>query len=205
MKEIRADIGYRIEDSSFGIKYFGEETDNGICYKDFNAWKNNNGVIYIGEYELMECNVNKTDYTLWTKSIWVDWVRDILKTEEYKNWNEDFVEHLAYVIFEMCDWQDLSTKLNEIDIEEEIKWFNYTLCEQYVDNNFNRMMFDISYTYSKMCINRTNLKTEDYRLYEHINDLIDDFATDNDIEKELVSEFDIEDIFEKLLILNEVK
>ena len=28
------------------------QTDNGCCYKDFDAWNNNNGVIYVSEYEI---------------------------------------------------------------------------------------------------------------------------------------------------------
>lgn len=122
MKKIETTIGYRVIENDT-IEYFGGQTDNGECYKDLDAWENGTGVIYISEYGL-QCD---TLDDAWTRETWLEWVKDTLLKEEYENWNDDFVEYLAEIILYECDWQDLSTLLNEIDIYEEISFFNKNL------------------------------------------------------------------------------
>lgn len=36
---VEATIGYRTIDTSGKVEYHGGQTDNGVCYKDLNAWK----------------------------------------------------------------------------------------------------------------------------------------------------------------------
>jgi hypothetical protein len=74
-------------------------------------------------------------------------------------------------------------------------------CVEYVYNNLNTMRFDVRYTYSQMCINRTPLKMEDDMLYNHLMDLVEDFGVDNDLDNDWYEYemIDIEDVFDELL------
>lgn len=199
---IDVEIGYRIENGT-DVKYFGDNTDNGYCYKDTNAW-NNGGVIYICENALQDAE--QGFFCLkWTKKDWLDWVREEIERWELKGWNENFVEELALSVLQQCDWQELSTRLNEVDIEEYLEEYlsndMVTLCVQHANNNINSMIYDLQYTYSQMCMNRTPLNMENPKLYNHIQDLIDDFITDYELDEEWADTYgvDVDYIFEKLL------
>ena len=65
---------------------------------------------------------------------------------------------------------------------------------EFVKANIN--MEDVNYTYSKMCVNRTSLHYQNPYLYNKINDLVEEFCIDNDIDNEY---FDIEEIFDKIM------
>lgn len=125
MKEIEVTIGYRIEEyfswengfPKVYTKYVGGDTDNGICYKDLDAWERGgyDDVIYISEGNLKEPIDN--NYGRWTKPSWLAWVRDACECEGIPI-DEGFIEYIAECILHECDWQDLSTLLNEIDLYE---------------------------------------------------------------------------------------
>lgn len=197
MKRIEATIGYR-EETENGVNYFGDRTNNGECYKDLSAWENGTGVIYIGEYALND----KDESSYWTKEEWIKWVKD--SVEDCDIFDIDFIEYLAHNILYVCDWQELSSYLEGVDIELEYGSFMAENLIQYVDNNFNYSIYDLQYTYSQMCMNKTNLMEENERLYEHISNLIEDFVIDNDLEEDWAEDFgiDVQDVFEKVLIRN---
>lgn len=114
MKEIEVTIGNKeINTKGEVVKYNGGETDNGICYKDLDAWQKGEGVIYISEYGL---DADDTDEH-WTKKSWLAWVKDACECEGIPT-DEDFIEYIAECILHECDWQDLSTMLEEIDLYE---------------------------------------------------------------------------------------
>lgn len=77
----------------------------------------------------------------------------------------------------------------------------YEQCIEYVYNNLNTLIFDLPYTYSLMCVNRTPLHIENERLFQHIMDLIEDFGVDNNLDENWwVDEMiDVEDVFDDLL------
>ena len=181
MKEIKVDCGYRIEDNGT-IEYIGGQTDNGICYKDISAWENGNGIIYISEYELedLENGINHTD--LWTRDTWLAWVEEHLKGNDlyYKNGCAEFI---ASIVLEDCDWQCLSTLLEEIDIEETIKWYLFHECVKYCNEHFDRDTYNVDYVFSKIAMQRSDLKNVDYMAYTHLSNLINDFITDYEIEQ----------------------
>ena len=182
MSEIKVDCGYRIEDNGT-IEYIGGQTDNGMCYKDISAWKNGNGIIYISEYELedLENGINHTD--LWTRETWLAWVEEHLKGNDlyYKN---GCAEYIASIVLEECDWQCLSTLLEEIDIEEDIKCYLFDECIKYCAEHFDTETYDINSTFSRMAMQRCDLKTADCMVYNHISNLIDDFIQDYEITQE---------------------
>ena len=57
-------------------------------------------------------------------------------------------------------------------------------------------MEDVNYTYSKMCVNRTSLHYQNHSLYNKIDDLVEEFCMDNDMDSE---DFDIEEIFDEII------
>lgn len=100
--------------------YEGDSTDNGFCYKNLDAWKNNAGVIYIGEYSLEAC---ETDL-YWTKEEWVQWVKDYIQ-RNYSDVDSEivtcdaFIEDIAYDCLYNADWSDLTTMLFEFDYNDD--------------------------------------------------------------------------------------
>lgn len=126
-KQIEVECGrYYIDDNGI-CHYEGDSTANGWCYKDYSAWRNNNGVIYIGEYELEDSfTKNVEDCNFWTKESWINWVRETIK-DYYSDVpiideilaDNDFISDLAYDCFDRCDWQDLTTMFNELDYNDD--------------------------------------------------------------------------------------
>ena len=120
--KIEVTIGYN-EVAPNGVEtYFGDETEQGQCYKNLQAFENGLGVIYIGEYELEEGNCESTNPTLWTRSSWIEYVKEKCEEElgkekihEISDEGDyfDFIETCALSILQDCDWQDLSTLLEE--------------------------------------------------------------------------------------------
>ena len=125
METINTTIGYRTINKGI-IKYYGGETNNGICYKDLNAWECGEGIIYIGEYELEDINdepININNH--WTKDSWIDFVRSVIEHHNYddidnlSNKDKDLLaEYIAECCLYECDWQCLSTYLEDWDWED---------------------------------------------------------------------------------------
>lgn len=130
--------GYSVENGVY--KFKGDSTENGWCFKDYSAWKNNTGVIYIGEYQLSDYNEGECSYDdLWTRESWINFVRDTIRSNysdipdiEELLACDDFISGLAYDCFEWCDWQDLSTMLYEFDYNDDWVLDNW---EEYKANN----------------------------------------------------------------------
>ena len=118
--KIEVTIGYK-EVADNGVEtYFGDYTDNGMCYKNEQAFENGLGVIYIGEHELEDGDCDSTNTTLWTRTTWIEWVREQCLQSMGDKIHEieesdfmPFIEHCALSILQDCDWQDLSTLLEE--------------------------------------------------------------------------------------------
>lgn len=117
--KIEVTIGYK-EVGENGVEtYFGDHTDNGMCYKNEQAFENGLGVIYISEGDLEDGDCDSTNTTLWTRTTWIDWVK-VQCLQSMGNIHEieesdfmPFIEHCALSILQDCDWQDLSTLLEE--------------------------------------------------------------------------------------------
>lgn len=117
METINVLCGKRVIADNGSIHYIGGITDNGECYKDEDAWKNG-GVIYIGEYQLIDLDNGSNRDELWTKENWLKWVADEVANTIGEGCPKEFIEYLAECVWQECDWQDLSTLLCEIDINE---------------------------------------------------------------------------------------
>lgn len=133
VKQIEKTIGFKSYNNDGTITFGGGYTENGTCYKDKSAWEQNNGVIYISEYDLIDLHTGEiTEDDLWTRKDWVKFVKDYI-TEYYKGEDyfddiiecNEFIEYLAYDIFDNADWQDLSTLLNEYDYNNDWVFDNW--------------------------------------------------------------------------------
>lgn len=123
--------------NSAGFKVFvGGQTENGYCFKDKYAWKIGKGVIYMAEcvLETYEPSDEYLEPELWTKTSWINFVRDYIKSS-YRNTKDfkvddvirdkDFIEYISEAILDMADWCDLSTKLMDCDMNGEFFYENY--------------------------------------------------------------------------------
>lgn len=122
---INATYGYRIEKNG-KITYYPEWCGEGECYKDLKAWESGKGVIYIPEGDFDEHPDGLVpDATAWTRESWIDYVRERMKEDVDSNiWgNEDFVENVAECVLKEVEWEDLSTRVEDIDFEEAFNDF----------------------------------------------------------------------------------
>jgi hypothetical protein len=123
----KADNGTMLKDIESKVCYHGEYGENGVYYKDLNAWNTNKGVIYISEGDLDDIANEMSDNTnFWTRESWVAWVKEHI-TVNYQDEDcyqemiecTEFIESLAYDCLYNADWQDLSTLLNDYDYNDD--------------------------------------------------------------------------------------
>ena len=122
MKTIECAIGHIMVGDSGEFYYFGGPTFNGECFKDYKAWEEGKGVIYISEYELQDIAAELHE-PMWTRESWEYEVADELEMHGYPKemWsNKAFVSALAFYVLTICDWQDLSTYLDEMTCSDDI-------------------------------------------------------------------------------------
>ena len=113
------------------LYYCGEYTNEGIVYKDLDAWekKDNDKPIYISEAQLEGCrdwmisdeDLRKKEF--WTRKSWIERIFNDLPTP-FKT--REFAEYIAEGILYEADWADLSTywiQWGSDDIEENWAYF----------------------------------------------------------------------------------
>ena len=143
MERIEKDCGYLLKDRNGITYYHGGSTDNGVVYKDYEAFKTGEGICYISEYGLedLEDKLEELDqrkrfmtaeeYLAERKKILeecgetrqsiIDQVReacgdDYLMTDAQ-------IEYFAEDVFELADWAYISTYLVEnFDIDDCIEF-----------------------------------------------------------------------------------
>ena len=123
MKTIECAIGHISVTDDGEFFYYGGPTSNGECFKDYKAWEEGKGIIYISEYELLDIAADNHS-PMWTRELWEYEVEDTLKLYDYPKemWsNKAFVSALAYYVLMICDWQDLSTYLDEMTYSDDIE------------------------------------------------------------------------------------
>lgn len=122
MKTIECAIGH-IEVTDDGeFIYHGGPTDNGWCFKDYKAWEEGKGIIYISEYQLQDIENGESEPS-WTRELWEQEVAERLSCEYPEEiWsNKEFVSALAFYVLMICDWQDLTTSLEEMTYGNDIE------------------------------------------------------------------------------------
>lgn len=160
MERIEKDYGYMLKDKTGVTYYHGGSTDNGVVYKDYEAFKSGVGICYISEYGLEDLE-NKLDE--------LDQRKRFLTGEEYlaeraeilehcgetrqsilaqvrEAFGDDYmltdgqVEYFAGDVFELADWASVATYLAEnFDLDDLIEF----------DHNYNpegrRLFSDFQY------------------------------------------------------------
>lgn len=125
MKRIDVTCGYRVEYSNGDIYYYGGETDNGVCYKDMDAWESGEGVCYLCEGDFLEQDNDNNEwvFALGSDSSFPNTRDDImnLMSEYLAGCDVKLIEQCAEYALETCDWQCLDTLMGEVNWEEDIR------------------------------------------------------------------------------------
>ena len=123
----------RINKQIIVTHYILGETDNGMCYKDLDAWENGNGIIYIPESEGINhggtISADEIDEVCaWTKQSWLQYVRDVIEHHNYAviaalepSVKEKLVDYIAYNSLYEVEWEELSTFLDSWEWEDSIE------------------------------------------------------------------------------------
>lgn len=143
MEKIQKDCGYVVTEDGIIVNYEGGSTDNGVVFKDSEAFETGVGICYISEYgleeledKLDELNQRKPwltaeDYLAERKNILencgetrqsiIDQVREAFG-DDYLMTDKQ-VDYYAEDVFKLADWACISTYLAEnFDIEDTIEF-----------------------------------------------------------------------------------
>lgn len=129
MQVKKVECGWKVELND-NIGYVGEYGWQGVYYKDYDAWKNNNGVVYIPEYGFENEEQNAAElFEFSVKAV----VANQIENNSYvatadtgvKYTKQDFLnicagnEDVAYDLFQSVDWQSPETLFDEWLEDEE--------------------------------------------------------------------------------------
>ena len=143
MERIEKDYGYLLKDKNGVTYYHGGSTDNGVVYKDYEAFKSGVGICYISEYGLEDLEdkleqletrsqfLSGEEYLAERKKILeecgetrqsiIDQVRDAFG-DNYMLTDEQ-VEYFASDVFQLADWAYISTYLcQNFDLDDLIQF-----------------------------------------------------------------------------------
>ena len=143
MERIEKDYGYMLKDKTGVTNYHGGSTDNGVVYKDYEAFKTGVGICYISEYGLEDLEdkleqletrrqfLSGEEYLTERKKILeecgetrqtiIDQVREAFG-DDYQMTDEQ-VAYFAEDVFGLADWAYISTYLAEnFNIEDSIQY-----------------------------------------------------------------------------------
>lgn len=118
------DVGFKVAEKGKPTMYFGDQTDNGVCYKDVEAFRNGSDICYIPEGELLEnweADLNISDLGYRREDI-LNLAREYVGLEGIPV-EENFVEYLAECVLHNVDWQSIGTCLEVTDISEEWEYY----------------------------------------------------------------------------------
>ena len=160
MERIEKDYGYMLKDKTGVTYYHGGSTDNGVVYKDYEAFKSGVGICYISEYGLedLEEKLGELDQRKQflsgeeylaeraeilehcgeTRQSIIDQVRDAFGNDYMLT--DEQVEYFASDVFQLADWACIATYLAEnFDLDDLIEF----------DHNYNpegrRLFNDFQY------------------------------------------------------------
>lgn len=141
MKTIKVTCGYREEYPNGTIYYYGGPTANGYCYKDIKAWESGEGIFYIAECEFEPgmCIVkHQGDYGGYTKQECIYDMAECLKScYIYADNSYNFLERCAKYVLETCDWQHLTTFMEEVDWEEDFQIYLRDLANRVISGSYD--------------------------------------------------------------------
>lgn len=127
-KRIDVTVGFKIVEEGKPTWYFADQTPEGMCYKDLDAYKNNDDICYISE-----CEFDGEDWGVEYRE-GLGYVREevIQIIEDEIDWNyegiprcDDFATNIADYIVEEVNWETIGVAVERIDFDEE--WANYQI------------------------------------------------------------------------------
>ena len=127
-KKIDVIIGYKIVEDGKPTRYFAGDTGEGMCYKDLEAYKNNDDICYIPECEFdgEGWSVEYKEGLGYTREEILNIVSDEIRwNQEGFPRDEDFEQEIADYVFEVVEWESIGVALERIDLDEE--WKDYCI------------------------------------------------------------------------------
>lgn len=125
-KRIDVTIGYKIVEDGKPTRYFADQTSEGMCYKDLDAYNNNDDICYIPECEFdgEGWSVEYREGLGYTRE-------EVIKIiEDEIDWNfediprcEAFATNIADYTIEYVSWESIGVAVGRVDFDEE--WANY--------------------------------------------------------------------------------
>ena len=121
-KRIDVTIGYKIVEEGKPTWYFADQTPEGMCYKDLDAYKNNDDICYIPECEFdgEGWGVEYREGLGYAREEVIQIVEDEL------DWNyegiphcDDFATNIADYLIEDVNWESIGVAVERIDFDEE--------------------------------------------------------------------------------------
>ena len=163
MEKIEKDCGSIINENGKIINYEGGNTDNGVVFKDYEAFKSGKGICYISEYGLEDLQLDLTDLQARyensdmteeqyeeeraflletageTRQSIIDQVRDAFG-DDYLLTDEQ-VEYFAEDVFELADWACIATYLAEnFDLDDCIEFDHRKGTGMFTDQQYEAVM-----------------------------------------------------------------
>ncbi len=128
-KQLNQMVIGRVIKNGNNLIYEAGVTFNGMAYKNWNEFYYGNGICYISEHGFddrkdwsIEIPEEDEQVIGYTRQDFLNMVREEVGDDVPDN----VVMAIATDIFETVDWQYPETYLNEIDIEEQLKYFKNT-------------------------------------------------------------------------------
>ncbi len=121
-KRIDVTVGYKIIEEGKPTWYFAEQTPEGMCYKDLDAYKNDDDICYIPECEFDEegWGVEYREGLGYTREEVIQIVKDELDWNyEYIPYSNDFATNIADYLIEEVNWESIGVAVERIDLDEE--------------------------------------------------------------------------------------
>lgn len=127
-KRIDVTIGYKIVEDGKPTRYFADQTSEGMCYKDIDAYNNNDDICYIPE-----CEFNGDGWSVEYRE-GLGYAREeiiqIIEDEIDCNFEdiprcEDFATKIADYIVAEVNWETIGVAVERVDFDEE--WANYQI------------------------------------------------------------------------------
>lgn len=127
-KRIDVTVGYKIVEEGKPTWYFADQTPEGMCYKDIDAYKNNDDICYIPE-----CEFNGEGWGVeYREGLGYTREEIIQIVEDEIDWNyediphcDDFATSIANYLIDEVNWETIGVAVDRIDFDEEWHCFPY--------------------------------------------------------------------------------
>lgn len=121
-KRIDVTVGYKIVEDGKPTRYFADDTGEGMCYKDLDAYKNDDDICYIPECEFdgEGWSVEYREGLGYTKEEIINFVADEIRwSYEGIPACKEFCAHEAEYIINAAEWESVGVILDRIDLAED--------------------------------------------------------------------------------------